>query len=263
MTKPGLGEAGEPEIYYPTVQRNFARVVPADDLQGSAAAWWAQKLGVKKVYILDDKELYGKGIASVFEKECLKKGIVVLGHDGIDTKAPDFRAVMNKIKGTAPDLVYFGGITQNGAGKLVKDMKDVGLVAKFMGPDGIKETAFINAAGPASEGVLITLGGVPPEKLTGKAKAWYDRYTKKYGSPPEAYAIYGYEAAKVAADAIRRAGQKDRQAIRDALFATQNFDGVLGRWSFDPHGDTTLTTMSGYVIKGGAFRFVEFLKPGS
>jgi branched-chain amino acid transport system substrate-binding protein len=256
---PGLVEKGEPAIYYPTGKRNYCRVVPADDLQAKAAAWWANQMGVQKVYILDDKEVYGKGIANAFESECKALGIQVLGHEGIDAKAPDFRAVMNKVKGTHPDLVYFGGITQNGAGKLVKDMREVGLKAKFMGPDGIKETAFLESAGAAAEGVYVTMGSMDPKNLTGKARDWYNAYKQKFGKEPEAYAIYGYEAAKVALDAIKRAGKKDREAIRQALMNTKDYHGVLGTWSFDANGDTTLKVMSGFVVKGGKFEFVQAL----
>jgi branched-chain amino acid transport system substrate-binding protein len=255
LTKPGKGEANEPDIYYPNGVRNYARVVPADDLQGAVAANWAKQLGATNVYILDDTELYGHGIAQVFTDTANKVGLTVLGGpEGIDSKASDYRALATKIRGQNPDLVYYGGITQNNAGKLFKDLRSVlGPNVKLMGPDGIFEQAFIDDAGDASEGVYITFGGVGAAKLTGKGADWYQAYKAKYGSEPEAYASYGYEAAKVALDAITRAGSKDREAIRAAVFATSNFTGVLGTWSFDANGDTTLTTMSGRQVVGGKF----------
>ena len=124
---------------------------------------------------------------------------------------------------------------------------------KLMGPDGIYEQAFLDDAGDAAEDVYITFGGVPPTKLTGKGAEWYTAYKAKFGAEPEAYAAYGYESMKVALDAIMRAGRKDRAAIRDAVFATKDYDGVLGKWSFDPNGDTTLTAMSGRQVKDGKF----------
>lgn len=261
LTKAGFGEKGEPDIYYPGGFRNYCRVVPADDLQGKAAAWWAQKLGVESVYILDDKELYGKGIARVFDEECRKRGIQVLGHEGIDAKAPDYRAVMNKIKTFDPDLIYFGGITQNGAPKLVKDARDVGLTCRFMSPDGTKEEAFIQGAGPAAEGCLVTLGGVPVQELGPEAQDWYKRYKQRFNAEPEAYAIYSYEAGNVILKAIEKAGVKDRRKILDAIMGTKDYTGVLGTWSFDKNGDTTMSSMSGYEVKGGQFGFVEVLTP--
>jgi branched-chain amino acid transport system substrate-binding protein len=132
---------------------------------------------------------------------------------------------------------------------------------KLMGPDGIFEDAFIEAAGAdIAEGTYITFGGVPPEKLEGKAAEWYTAYKAKFNSEPEAYAVYGYEAANVALAAINKVCAKDREAILDAVFATKDFDGVLGTWSFDANGDTSLSTLSGNIIKGGKFEFAQTIK---
>src|SRR5690606_25990038 len=141
------------------------------------------------------------------------------------------------------DLVYFGGTTQTNAGQLAKDLKDGGSPAKFMVPDGCFEQAFIESAGAdALEGrAYITFGGLPPDQLTGKGADFVKAYTAKYGSKPEAYAIYAYEAAKVVIDAIRRAGVKDRAKVLEALRNTKDFEGALGTWSFDENGDTSLT----------------------
>ncbi len=261
LTKPGKGEAGEPEKYRPTGKPNYTRVVPADDIQGTVGAEWAQALGVKTVYILDDREVYGKGIADLFDKACEDLGIEVLGHEGIDPKQQEYKALMTNIKGKNPDLIYFGGTTQSNGGQLVKDSTAVGLNCKFMVPDGCFEEAFITAAGAENcEGrCFVTFGGLPPDKLEGKGKEFVNAYVKKYGGQPEGYAVYGYEAAKVAIEAVARAGKKDRNAIREACLGIKDYDGALGKWSFDENGDTTLMTMSGQVIKGGKFEFVTLL----
>lgn len=263
LTKPGKGEANEPNIYYPNGKRNYARVVPADDLQGVAAANWAKSLGIQKVYILDDQELYGKGLADIFEASAKKQGIQVLGHEGIDAKASDYKALMTKIKALNPDLIYFGGTTQTNAGQLIKDMRNVGMTpdkVKFMGPDGIFEKALIDAAGKDAEGVYATFGGVPAKQLKGTGQKWYQSYKQKYSAEPEAYAAYGYEAAKVIVDAVNKVCKNDRAAIRDAVLSTKDHNGVLGTWSFDQNGDTTLTTLSGNVVKNGQWEFVSVLK---
>lgn len=263
LTKPGKGEAKEPNVYYPAGTRNFTRVVPADDLQGAVAANWAKSLGAQKVYILDDQELYGKGIADVFEATAKQQGIEILGREGIDIKASDYKALMNKIKALNPDMIYFGGTTQSNAGQIIKDMRNVGMTAeavKFMGPDGIKEQALIDAAGKDAEGVFATFGGLPPKELTGAGAQWYEGYKTKFNAEPEAYAAYAYESAKVIIDAINKVCKNDRAAIRDAVLATKDFNGVLGTWSFDANGDTSLTTMSGNTVKGGKWEFVSALK---
>ena len=261
LTKPGLGAPGEPEVYRPTGRLNYTRVVPADDLQGPLSADWAQRRGVKKVYILDDSEVYGKGIADLFDERCREIGIEVLGHDSIDAKAQEFKSLMASIKAAKPDLVYFGGTTQSKGGQLAKDMASAGITALFMVPDGCREQVFIDSAGAANlEGrCFVTFGGLPPEKLTGKGKEFVERYRAKHGELPEAYAVYGYEAACVALRAIRDAGVKDRRAISDAALALKDFDGALGHWGFDGNGDTTMQTLTVSVVRGGKFEFEEVL----
>ncbi|MEI6211516.1 MAG: branched-chain amino acid ABC transporter substrate-binding protein [bacterium] len=262
LTKPGTGEANEPGVYRPGGKTNYFRVVPADDVQGAAAARWARQMGIKRVFILHDRELYGKGLADVFKRTAGTLGLTVLGYEGIDGRAANYRSLIAKMRQGNPELVYFGGTTQNNAGQIVKDMVASGLTAKFMGPDGCFEQAFIEAAGRENaEGrAFLTFGGVPADKLTGKGKAFYEAYRVQYKAEPEAYAVYGYEAARVALEAIRRAGRKDRAAVLAAVAATRNFDGALGAWSFDENGDTTLTVMSGNTVRNGKFEFVKILE---
>jgi len=264
LTKPGKGEANEPDVYYPNSTRNYSRVVPADDLQGAVAAQWAKDLGAATVYVLDDQELDGKGVADVFDKVAQELGLQVLGHEGIDGKAADYRALAAKIKQANPDLIYFGGITQNNAGQLVKDIRNVGYEGKFMGSDGIFEEAFLEAAGDAADGVYVTFGGIPPSELQGKAADWREAYKAKFGSNPEVYTVYGYVAAAVLVDAFERVcagggSPTDRKAVRDAVFATKDFDSILGKFSIDANGDTTITAMSGAQVRSGKFKFVTLL----
>src|SRR5437660_695433 len=257
LTKPGKGESNEPNTYYPNGKRNYARVVPADDLQGAVGATWAQELGAKKVYIVHDTELYGKGIADVFRAKAKALGLTEAGYEGAQ-KADNYRALANKIKDSGADLVYYGGIVDNNPAVLVKDLKAVAPTVKFMGPDGINCSEFLKQAGPAGEGVYSTFGGVPPEKYTGKASEWLKNYNAKYqNKSPNAYAIYGYEAAKVVLAAIAKAGDKadDRATVLANVMGTKDYDGVLGKWSFDANGDTTLTQFSGSVAKAGAWAF--------
>jgi len=158
------------------------------------------------------------------------------------------------VQQSGADMVYFGGVTQANAGKLWQDLRaTLGPDFKLMGPDGIYEKAWLDAATEAAEGTYITFGGVPPSRLTGKGASWYERYRNQFNSEPEAYAAYSYESMKVALDAIQRVGRKDRSAIRDAIFATRLFDGALGLWSFTDTGDTTSSAMSGRQVKNSEF----------
>lgn len=266
LTKANTGEKDEPERYRPSGKVNYFRVVPTDDVQGPVAAHWAKAMGVKTVYILDDNEVYGKGIADLFKAECGELKIRSLGQESIDVKAPEFKALMQKIKNLNPGLVYFGGTTQTKAGQLAKDMVSAGITCPLMVPDGCYEQAFIESAGAdvLNGRCYVTFGGLPPSELAkkgGKGKAFVDAYQKKFGKiPDEAYAVYGYESAKVALECIRKAGVKNREAIVHAAKNIKNYDGALGVWSFDDNGDTTLKTMSGSKIEGGKFVFDKILE---
>jgi branched-chain amino acid transport system substrate-binding protein len=263
-TYPGLtkvADKGEPDVYYPTGKRNYTRVVTADDIQGAVAAKWARSLGARRVYIIDDTQLYGKGLADVFEATAKQIGLNVLGRDGIDGKAADYKALAAKIKATNPQLIYYGGITQNNAGQLLKDIRAAGIRALFMGADGILEKAFIEAAGAdIANGVLATIAGTPRNRLPAAGRKFYTDYVAKFKSEPEAYAIYGFEAASVVLNAISKVCAKDRAAINDAIFGTKNYRGVLGTWSFGETGDTSLSDMVGNRVVRGAWTQTGLLK---
>ncbi len=268
LTKPGTGEANEPQVYRPSGKINYFRVVPADDIQGEVAAAWAKELGVKKVFVLHDRELYGKGVADVFKRACARLGIQVVGYEGIDPKAANYRSLVTKIKSTDADMVYFGGTTQTNAGQIAKDLVAGGAKVKLMVPDGCREQALIESAGKDNldDRTYVTFGGLPPSQLQGRGKEFYENYKKKYNAEPEAYAVYGYEAARVVLEGIKRAGlpssergKKDRAAITDAIANLRDFDGVLGKWSFDQNGDTSLKVMAVEEIKNGKFTPVKIV----
>jgi branched-chain amino acid transport system substrate-binding protein len=253
LTKPGTGGRGEPMCFRPTGEVNFVRVVPTDDLQGSLAAEWADDLKLKRVYVLDSNDTYGRGIAEQFEKRARDIGLTVLGHESIDTKSSEFAPLMTKINGLNPDLIYFGGTSQDKAVQLLKDMRSSGSKAKFMAPDGCYEQVMISEGGYdlLKDRFYVTFTGLTPDKLkTGTGKAFYEKHEKILGKPPsESYAIYGYESCLVALESIRRAGKKDRAAICQAGRSISDFVGPSGmKWSFDANGDTTLQLMTGSMV---------------
>lgn len=266
LTKPGWGDRHEPDCYRPAKNVNYTRVVPTDDVQGAVAAQWAADLKCKQVYVLDDNEVYGKGVADLFDKTCKDKfAIKVLGHESIDSKQQEFKPLLQKIKDTNPDLIYFGGTTQTKAGQLFKDMIAVGLRCPMVGPDGCFETAMIESAGKEAfetAKFYATFGGLPISELKeGRGPEFVRNFTEYFGkAPTEAYAAYGYECGLVALDAIKRAGKKDRNAVREAGLGTKNFVGTIGTWSFDANGDTDSKTMSVNEVRGGKFEFVKKLE---
>jgi branched-chain amino acid transport system substrate-binding protein len=282
LTKKAGAAPGEPEKYRPMGFVNYFRVVPADDIQGAVGAKWAKQLGHKKVFILDDQQLYGKGIADVFEATAKKIGLEVAGHEGIDVKQSDQKPVLTKIRATRADLVYMGGVVDSGAQIVIRQMKDLGLVkargVSFIGPDGLYENELLKGAtcdAALATDMRVTFASLPFEQMKGVGANTYAEYKKKYNIEPTAYALYSTEAARVAIEAIKRAAPdldkaKDlnakREAVRQAMAGIRDFNGINGKWSFDANGDTNLTTMSGFhVVKqsneiGCGFKFETILE---
>jgi branched-chain amino acid transport system substrate-binding protein len=267
LTKPG-GEPDEPEKYYPTGERNYTRVIVADDEQGQAGALLMEEEGVESVYILDDKETYGKGLADQTQKSAEELGIQVVGREGIDGSAANYRSLMNKIARVDPDAIYFGGIIENNAGQLIKDKVGAGMSnddVLFIGPDGIFVDTFISQAGNAAEGAYITFGGLPESELSAKGKQFVQDYESQHDDVVQPYTAYAYEAANVMLDAIERAskeGEVTREAVLQQIFATEDFNGVLGTWSFDEDGDTSLTELSVQQVENGQFEYQRTIDAG-
>ncbi|MBA2783131.1 MAG: branched-chain amino acid ABC transporter substrate-binding protein [Rubrobacteraceae bacterium] len=267
LTKPG-GEPDEPEQYYPTGERNYTRVIVADDEQGQAGALLMEEEGVESVYILDDKETYGKGLADQVQKSVEELGIQVIGREGVDTTAANFRSVMNKIAQEDPDAIYFGGIIENNAAQLVKDKVGAGMSnddVLFIGPDGIFLDEFLSQGGEAAEGAYITFGGLPESELSNEGQQFVQEYESRYDDDIQPYTAYAYEAANVMLDAIERAskdGEVTRETVLKQIFATEDYNGVLGTWSFDEDGDTTLTELSVQRVENGEFEYQRTIDAG-
>ena len=172
--------------------------------------------------------------------------------EATDAGAGDYSALVQKIHQSGADAVYWGGFLNDQGGGLWQALRStLGKDIVLIGGDGIDTPIFLNAAGSAAEGTYATFPAVPAFTLSGKGADWYQRYKQQYQGEPDPYAAYAYEAMNVALAAIERAGNKDRAAIRDAVFATRNYDGVLGKWSFTPTGDTTLTMMAVSQVVNG------------
>ena len=170
---PGGCEASEPAQYYPSGTRNYARVAPADDYQGAFVAEFMQKNGIESVYILNDREAYGLGVATTTRKAAEHLGIEVLGFEAWDPRASSYEALMNKIKGTGAQAVFLGGLIDENGAQVIKDKVDVlgpndGDV-KLLAPDGFTTQATIDEAGAASRGMFMSVAGVPIDAFTGPA----------------------------------------------------------------------------------------------
>jgi branched-chain amino acid transport system substrate-binding protein len=265
LTKPG-GESGEPGKYYPTGERNYARVIVADDRQGEAAAVLMQEEGVESVYILDDKETYGTGLAEQVQKTAEDLGIEVLGRASIDPRSSSYPSLMERIAETEPDAIYFGGVIENNAAQVIQDKVGAGMPnaeVDFIAPEGILNDTLVTQAGEAAEGIYVTSARLPESELSAEGQEFAQKYEAEYGEDIQPHTPYAYEAANVMLDAIERAYEADGEVTREnvlrEIFATRDYQGVLGTWSFDENGDTTLTKLSVKKVEDGEFELYRTL----
>jgi branched-chain amino acid transport system substrate-binding protein len=239
---PGGCEASEPAQYYPSGTRNYARVAPADDYQGAFVAEFMQKEGIKSVYILNDREAYGLGVATTTRKAAESLGIEVKGFEAWDPRASSYEALMNKIKGTGAEAVFLGGLIDENGAQVIKDKVDVlgpndGAV-KLIAPDGFTTQATIDESGAASRGMYMSVAGVPIDAFKGSAAEFAAALEAGplQGKAIDPYAIYGGQAAQIMLDAI---GESDgsRADVIAKMFATEVTDGLLGSFKFNENGD--------------------------
>ncbi|HEY1234542.1 MAG TPA: branched-chain amino acid ABC transporter substrate-binding protein [Candidatus Binatia bacterium] len=220
---------------------NVNRVCGRDDVQGPVGArFTAQDLNLKSVYIIHDKTLYGQGVAENFRNEAKKLGLNVLGFDGTEERA-NFSPMIIPLKAKNPDLVYFGGIYHQG-GLLLKQLREKGVKAKFMGPDGLDSAEMAKIAGSAVVGSYYTSVAGPPDAYPETA-AFAKKYKQRFGKETESFGMYGYDATLVGIKAIEgwikaNPGKKPTRAdVAMAVRKIKNFKGVTGSIEFDNKGD--------------------------
>jgi branched-chain amino acid transport system substrate-binding protein len=261
-TNPGLTkkwDPGEPNKYYPTGVRNYARVVATDDFQGPADAMWAKALGVKKVYVLNDKQTYGFGVATTFRSGAKKLGLNVVGFKGWDAKQSSYEALANAIKASGATAVFLGGIACNNGAKLMQDIKAVNPKIRLLMPDGFSDP---NANGAVANGAYISVAGQPPSALTGEGAKFVKSFGKQVGTTPNPYAAYGAQAMLVMLQAVASGGG-DRARTTKAIFGLSVTNGILGNFTIDKTGDTNLKPITVYVQKGKELKPVKTLVPSA
>jgi len=243
-------------------QQGFAtafRVMANDVQQGKVLGEFAAKQGAKTVAIVDDRTAYGQGLAEEFKKSAQAIGLKVVADEYTNDKATDFKAILTKIKSKKPDLVFFGGMDAQG-GPMAKQMKELGIKAKFLGGDGVCTPEFMKLGGEATEGQFCSLPGQPLEKLA-KGPEFKDKFTKKFNAEIQLYAPYVYDAVMVMADSMKRAGSVEPAKYLPEVGKTK-YDGVTAMIEFDQFGDLKGGAISIYQYKGGKLEYVETLGGG-
>jgi branched-chain amino acid transport system substrate-binding protein len=249
-TNPGLTkhwDPGEPQKYYPTGVRNYARVVATDDFQGPADAMWSKSLGYKKVYVLNDKQTYGFGVATTYKNAAKKLGIQVVGFKGWDAKQSSYEALANLVKASGAQAVFLGGIVCNNGAKLMQDLKAGAPNVKLQMPDGFSDPA---ANGAVANGAYISVAGQPPKSLTGQGAVFIKSFGKQIGTEPNPYSQYGAQAMQVMLQAVA-AGGGDRAKTTKAIFGINITNGIIGNFSINATGDINLTPITIYKQAGG------------
>ena len=262
LTHPGAGTvAGEPGKYYPTGKRNYARVVAADDYQGAADALLAQSLKVKKLFILNDKEAYGLGVATNVRNAAKKLGIQIVGFTAWDGKASSYEALAVKIKASGAQGVFLGGLICENGGKLIKDIVAGAPGVKVMTPDGFTPvSATIQEAGSAAEGVTVSVAGLPNTALKGAGKAFVSAFTKADHRSPDPYSVYAAQAAEAMVAAIAQSNGT-RSDVAKQLFKIHLTNSILGNLSFNANGDVTANPVTIYKVKGGKTTTLKVIVP--
>ena len=231
---------------------NVFRVIGRDDQQGPyAAGFMMNTLKAKRIAIIHDNTAYAKGLADATNAAIKgKAGVEVVFFDAVTPGEKDFSAVLTKVKSLKPDATYYTGYYPEG-GLIAKQFKDLGVAGKFMAGDANNDPTFITEAGSASEGVFVTSTPLPQDQSS--AKAFVDRYTKRWSQDPGPYSALEYDAVNVVLNAIKQSGSADRAKLIKAVAATKNYQGATGAINFDKKGDRTSVLYITYIIKGGKF----------
>ncbi len=240
---PGGCDATEPDKYYPSGSRNYARVAPADDYQGAALAEVMKENGVTKLYVLNDKEAYGLGVATTTRKAAEHVGIEVVGFEAWDPKAASYESLFKKIEASGADAVFLGGLIDENGAQVIKDKVavlgpndgDVQLYA----PDGFTTQQTIDDSAPAAKGMDMSVAGVPIDEFSGPAEEFAEEFQNNYLKDTQTidpYAIYAAQSAQIMLDAIA-ASDGTRSDVIEKMFATEVTDGLLGSFTFNETGD--------------------------
>jgi branched-chain amino acid transport system substrate-binding protein len=233
------------------------RVMTNDEQQGRVLGAYAARLG-KKVAIIDDRSAYGQGLADEVEKAAKGGGAEVVTREYTTDKSNDFLAILTSIKARDPDVIFFGGMDPQAA-PMVKQMKQLGLRAQYLGGDGVQTTEFLKLVGAEGEGVIASNPGVPLASMPG-GQDFERKFTAKYGKIQN-YSPYAYDAVMALVSAMQRANSTDPAKFQAELAKT-DFNGVTGRVQFDAKGDLAGGNVTLYKVGGGKWTPLETVKSG-
>jgi branched-chain amino acid transport system substrate-binding protein len=255
LTRGGPGTTrGEPAKYYPRI-RHYFRLTPNDRIQAGALAAAMRDGGCRRIASLTDRDVFGRGVGVLMRRSVRRLGLPIVATHAISRRSPAAR--LRRVIRRRPDCVAYTGITANGAVRAISVLGRRLPRARFFGNDGIAESGFVDRreggiSRRLGRRVLLTVATLAPDAYPPAGRAFFARYTQRYGDPhPDPYAIYGYEAMQLMLDAVATVGA-DRRAVIRWLRSVTDRPSVLGTYGLDRFGDTTLRTYGLYRIQGGA-----------
>ena len=237
------------------------RVVANDgQLGGTLGRYAAATLQAKKVAVIDDRTAYGQGVADEFAKAAKAAGVAVVSRQYTNDKATDFNAILTSIKGKSPDLIFFGGMDAVG-GPMLRQMKQLGISAKFMGGDGIctEQLPALAGDGMADGQVVCAEAGGVEDNQKKAVDDFRAAYRKKFGIDVKLYAPYVHDAVMVMAAAMQKANSTEPAKYLPEL-AKINYKGVTGLIEFDARGDIKNGTLTLYTYKAGKRAQIAVMK---
>ena len=239
-----------PEVTYGHDNKEINRVNGTMINQNQVAAKFMTGLKYKKWVVIHDTTDYGKGHNKYFSEALAKNGGTILGTFGVTADQQDFTAELTRAKELNPEVIFFGGLTPLGV-RIRTQMEKLGIKAQFQGTSGIKSDAYIEGLGKdLAEGSLAFIEGAPLEKLPG-GMAFSARYQQqKYAEPPEAYGAFAFAAANLIMDAIEKVGP-NRKKVTAELRETRDVDSIIGKVTFDDHGQNIVPLITRYVVQDG------------
>jgi len=266
LTRAGPGVAhGDPARYYPTGRRNFARVVPADDVQAAAGVSYARQLGAHRLFVLHDSSTYGRGLADGVQASTELAQMDLAGSAAWHASAHDYQALAKRVRRTHADAVYLAGFVDSNGGRLIVDLRRaLGAHMPILGPDGFSDPRYlIEHAGSAAEDFFFTIATLPSDKLPPEGRRFATEFKQRFGARPCCISVAAAQAMEIFLDAIA-ASDGSRAAVTRNVLHAQVTDGPLGTFRFDAAGDTTGNTIAVYRILGGRGRFQKaFIPPAS
>jgi branched-chain amino acid transport system substrate-binding protein len=232
--------------------RTVFRVIANDLQQGAAMARYAAEvLKLKKVAVVDDRSAYGQGLADAFADQAKGLGVEVVGREFTSDKATDFMAILTRLKARAPEAVFYGGMDPQAA-PLLRQMRQLGMTARFLGGDGACTAEMIKLAGAAlTDTAYCTQAGLPMERMPGGA-AFNARFRSRFNTGVQLYAPYAYDAATALVKAMAAAGSADPAKYLPAM-QTLSFAGITGPIAFDERGDVKDGGVTLYRYDNGAW----------